>query len=113
MEVLDGKSHIFDVGGGREIELDYDDIINIFKGYRPKSVDKNDFKIISRILKKEVESSLKEGTLFHLSKVSREMWETYYQKGLVNRHSQRGYTYVNPVNKKQDEERDRDEEDKD
>jgi hypothetical protein len=39
------------------------------------------------------------------------MWETYYQKGLVNRHSQRGYTYVNPVNKKQDEERD--EEDKD
>ena len=30
----------------------------------------------------------------HLSKVAPEVWKEYFEKGLVNKHSQKGYTYV-------------------
>jgi hypothetical protein len=92
--------HIFDLGGGRRIELDAEDILNIFKGYRPRLLDAKDFRIVSRIIKKEVDQYVKKGTMMHLSKVSPEVWREYFEKGLVNKHSQKGYTYI----KKEDEE---------
>jgi len=87
-------THVFDLGNKRTVELDADDILNIFKGYRPRLLDAKDFRIVSRIIKKEVSQYLKNGTLMHLSKVTPEVWKEYFEKGLVNKHSQKGYTYV-------------------
>lgn len=87
-------THVFDLGGDRRVELDADDILNIFKGYRPRLLDAKDFRIVSRIIKQEVNHYLKTGTLMHLSKVTPEVWKEYFEKGLVNKHSQKGYTYV-------------------
>ncbi len=95
--------HVFDLGGGRKVELDALDILNIFKGYRPRLLDAKDFRIVSRIIKKEVDHYLKTGTMIHLSKVSHEVWKEYFEKGLVNHHSQRGYTYVKKQHEKNTE----------
>jgi hypothetical protein len=87
-------THVFELSDRRRIELDAVDIENIFKGYRPRLLDIKDFKIISRIIKKEVAHYVKSGKLIHLSKVSPEVWKEYYEKGLVGKHYQKGHTYV-------------------
>jgi hypothetical protein len=94
------KTHIFILSNDKRIELDAIDIENIFKGYRPRNMSLEDFKGVSKIIKKEVRSYLK-GQLVHLSKVDASLWKNYYEKGLINTHKQRGYTYV----KERDEER--------
>jgi len=86
-------THVFILPNEKRIELDLVDIENIFKGYRPRNLSADDFKGVSKILKKEVAQYLK-GKLVHLSKVSPEFWKQHFEKGLVNTHKQRGYTYV-------------------
>lgn len=87
-------THIFELSDGRQIELDAKDIENIFKGYRPRNLDAKDFRIISKIIKKEIQHYTKSGTMIHLSKVTPEVWKAYFDKGLVGKHSQKGHTYV-------------------
>lgn len=99
--VDDKGKHVFLLPNDRRIELDFDDIEAIFKGYRPRLISFADFKIISRIIKNEVKKHT-EGDLIHLSKVDRDLWERYYNKGLVNKHSQKGYTYKKKKNVEED-----------
>lgn len=87
-------THIFELGNGRTVELDLTDIENIFKGYRPRLLDTKDFRIVSKIIKKEVAHYIKSGKMVHLSKVTPEVWKEYYSKGLVGKRSQKGHTYV-------------------
>lgn len=99
MEVLekgiDDKSKVrtFIMADERRIELDLKDIEMIFKGYRPRLISREDFKFISKVIKKEIGDYTKSGTLFHLSKVSDSLWHEYYDKGLTKVHRQKGHTY--------------------
>ena len=75
-----------------QVEVSESEMLNIFKGLRPRNMDYADFVIIRRMIQKEVARYLK-GELVHVSKVSDEMWADY-TKGMVNKPKQKGVTYV-------------------
>ena len=81
---------------GRRLEVDAEDLEYIFKGYRPRLMDLEDFKVIRRIINKEVKKYLK-GTITHLSKVSDAVFASY-TKGLKHKPIQKGVTYVKKSN---------------
>jgi hypothetical protein len=76
----------------RKVEVPLDDLIMIFKGFRPRLMDLEDFKQISHLLQWEAKNHCK-GTITHLSKVSNEVWKDY-TKDAKHKVKQRGSTYV-------------------
>jgi hypothetical protein len=86
----ESKSRVFEMPDGRKLEVDLEDLEAIYyKGLRPRLMDSNDFRVISRILKKELAQYLK-GQIMHLSKVSDKVWEKYTEGKKIK---QRGKTY--------------------
>jgi hypothetical protein len=86
------KTRTFELPDGRRLVVDLDDLDYIFKGYRPRLMALEDFKYISKILKKELKNYLK-GTIIHLSKVSDEVWGKYTE-GMKYKPRQKGKTYI-------------------
>jgi hypothetical protein len=74
----------------RRITIPQEEVYEIFKGFRPRNMDIEDFKEISKLIKKDMARYL-HGTLTHISKVSDEFWSEY-TKG--KRVKQRGNTYI-------------------
>jgi hypothetical protein len=89
---MEKKLRVFEMADGRRLEVDAEDLEYIFKGYRPRLMDLEDFKVIRRIINKEVKKYLK-GTVVHLSKVTDEVFASY-TKGLKHKAKQKGVTYV-------------------
>jgi uncharacterized protein YozE (UPF0346 family) len=86
----ESKSRVFEMPDGRKIEVCLEDLESIYyKGLRPRLMDSEDFRVISRILKKQLAQYLK-GQLMHLSKVSDKVWEQYTEGKKVR---QKGKTY--------------------
>jgi hypothetical protein len=81
----------------KKIEVPLDDLLMIFKGFRPRSMDLEVFKQISRLLQRE-SKQYQAGKIVHLSKVTDEVWAEYTKGRKVK---QRGVTYV----KKQEDDR--------
>jgi hypothetical protein len=86
------KQRVFKRDGKPDLSVSFDDLDEIFKGLRPRLMDVEDFKYISKILKKETKRYLR-GRMVHLSKVSNTMWEEYV-KDEQYKPIQRGRTYV-------------------
>lgn len=61
------KKRVFEMSDGRKLDISYDDIFMIFKGYRPRLMSPEDFRFVGKILKKEVKEH-KKGRMVHLSK---------------------------------------------
>jgi hypothetical protein len=74
------KKRVFEMPDGRKVEVSYDDIDMIFKGYRPRLMSPEDFRFIGKIFKKEVKEH-KKGRMIHLSKLYNNMkGRTYVKK---------------------------------
>jgi hypothetical protein len=80
------ENRIFEIGG-KKIEVKGEDLELIFKGPRPEGLDREIYKAVRSILKKELKEQLK-GQLTHFSKYSNEVWDK------VSPGVQKGYTYV-------------------
>lgn len=76
----------------RLIIVELDDLVNIFKGLRPRHINSDDFKQISGLLRKELQR-YKKGTVSHLSKVNDLVWKEY-TKNSQHKIKQKGVTYV-------------------
>lgn len=63
------KTRTFKMPDEREVVVAYEDIDMIFKGYRPRLMDAQDFRFISKLLQKEVRS-YKKGRFVHISKMN-------------------------------------------
>jgi hypothetical protein len=100
----DTKVRIFILADERRVELTMQDLEDIFSGYRPRLMSHEDFRYVSGVLKKELKEYMREGKLFHLSKVSNELWKEYYEKGAIKTYRQRGHTYVKRSKESRDSE---------
>ena len=77
----------------RDIKVEIEDLETIcFKNLRPRNMSYEDFRIIRKILGKEVKKYLK-GRLVHISKVSDSAWKDM-TKDMENKPIQKGKTYV-------------------
>lgn len=64
----EAKKRTFKMPDGREVDVSYEDIDMIFKGYRPRLMSPEDFRFISKVFRKEVKAH-KRGRYVHISKV--------------------------------------------
>jgi hypothetical protein len=53
---MEEKKRTFKMPDGREVDVPYEDIDMIFKGYRPRLMSPEDFRFISKIFRKEVDN---------------------------------------------------------
>jgi hypothetical protein len=86
------KSGVFEMPDGRRLDVPKEDLEYIFKGYRPRLMSAEDFRVISKILKKEVKR-YRGGRIIHLSKVSDSVWDNYIKDQKI-KPRQKGHTYV-------------------
>lgn len=89
----DQNYRTFTFSNGEEkkaVEIPLDDLIMIFKGFRPRLMGLEVFKQIGILLNKE-SKRYQRGRIVHLSKVSNEVWENYTKGKKIK---QRGSTYV-------------------
>lgn len=91
MGILESEvSRVFEMPDGEKVTVSQEDIINIFKGFRPRLMDVKVFRYIQKIIRTEVKRHLK-GEMVHLSKVSDEVWANYTAG--KRKIKQRGFTY--------------------
>lgn len=93
---MEKKLRVFEMTDGRRLEVDAEDLEYIFKGYRPRLMDLEDFKVIRRVINNEVKKYLR-GKVVHLSKVTDAVFKNY-TKGSKHKAKQRGRTYVKKTN---------------
>lgn len=86
------KDRVFVFPDEHRLAIPAEDLEYIFRGFRPRLMSIEDFKFISKILKKELKIYL-EGKLVHIAKVNGEVWNEYI-KGMKHKPRQRGNTYV-------------------
>jgi len=86
------EKRVFTRDDESRFEVSAEDLQAIFKGFRPRNMDYEDFKAVRRILKKELARYLK-GQIVHLSKVNDAVWADY-TKDMKYKPKQKGHTYV-------------------
>jgi hypothetical protein len=86
------ENRVFIRGDESRFEVSADDLQAIFKGFRPRNLDYEDFQAVRGILKKELAHYLK-GQIVHLSKVNDAVWADY-TKDAKRKIKQKGHTYV-------------------
>jgi hypothetical protein len=77
---MEEKKRVFEMPDGRKVEVPYEDIDMIFKGYRPRLMSSDDFRFISKIFKREVKKHLR-GRYTHMSKMEGMIKGDTYVKG--------------------------------
>ena len=86
----ESNTRVFELPDGRRLEVLLEDLVDIFKGLRPRLMSYEDFKFIGKILNKENKKYLK-GKLVHVSKVTDTVWKDYTGGKKIK---QKGNTYV-------------------
>lgn len=84
---------------GQDYPLNEEEILRVGRGIRPSGMDKDVFKQIKKIVKKEEKEYLR-GKLFHLSKISNQAWADLVKPNEHGyRPKQKGHTFVKKTSK--------------
>jgi hypothetical protein len=74
------------------LQIQFEDLVAIFSGMRPRNLDAEHTKRIRELLAKELKR-YRRVTLIHTSKVRNDVWNEYKKELGINK-KQRGHTYV-------------------